>query len=174
MFGAWLAVFIGLAFVRLPAKERFGGLVKNRIGAFVYKSLAEVESGWKVMLTHRGLLMKMIVLAAINLLMIIVMTLVEFVALSIPINLPAILLYSALVQVALLISITPGSIGLREALLLIVAATLGVTAGEILQVAVIDRGVQFILIGMFILATRNSRLKKRLTGESKYQPKMLQ
>jgi uncharacterized membrane protein YbhN (UPF0104 family) len=49
----------------------------------------------------------------------------------------------------LLISITPGSLGIREAVFLISSQSIGLDQDQILQLAVVDRGSLFVLL--FIL-----------------------
>lgn len=166
IFGAWLLLFIGFAFVRLPQKNKLDFMQRNRVLRFMHKVLYDIDAGWRVLLADKRLMAQAALLAVFNLAMVVLITLVEFWALNISITLPALLLYSALVQVSILLSITPGAVGVREALLLVVATTLGVTGQEILQVAIIDRGVQFIIIALLALSTRHSKLRAKLTDKN--------
>lgn len=161
-FAVWFAVFFGLAFVRLPARQKLAFLTKNKVGRLIYKALYDIEEGWRVLLSNKRLLAKMAGLSLMSLVAIYFTSLVEFYALGIDVSWAALGLYTALVQVAMLLSITPGAIGIREAILVIIATTMGITGQEIIQVAIIDRGVHFLLLGVLFLLIRNSKIKRSL------------
>jgi uncharacterized protein (TIRG00374 family) len=137
----------GLAFVRLPknaAKFRF--FSGNRVGKLIYKLLSEIEDGWRTLLADRALMVKLVILTVVTLAVTFTMTYFEFFALGIHAGWAAVGLYTALTQVAILLSLTPDNVGFREAILLLVAMTIGVGSAEIVQISVIDRGIQFVLL----------------------------
>lgn len=159
IFGGWAALFVGLAFMRLPSKQKTERLRQNKLLAVVFKVLYDIEDGWKVLKRNRILMLQMGGLAIVNLIALYFVSWVEFWALGIATNVAALALYTALVQVSLLLSITPGAVGLREALLLIVATTLGLSASQIVQVAVLDRAVYFVMLAVLAVVTRHSKLR---------------
>ena len=75
------------------------------------------------------------------------------------------MLYAAFTVVGMLVSFTPGAIGIRESMLFLIGKTMGITNVEILQVAVLDRGTSFLYMGLLFLLTRNNKTKKLLASE---------
>src|SRR5690606_5319970 len=67
----------------------------------------------------------------------------EFWAVGVHIGFIPLALYVTLSALSLLVSITPSAIGIREAIFIFSGSLLGLTNAQILQVAVIDRGVTF-------------------------------
>lgn len=167
-FIAWIIGFASLAIVRLPARSRLASLEQNKVGKFVIKILYDIEDGWKLLRQNRSLMLKMAALAVVNLVALYLISLFEFMALGFAINFAALALYTALVQASLLLSITPGAVGLREAMLLILAATIGLTTPQILQLAVLDRGIYFVMLGVLMLVTRHSKMRQKFAQS---QPK---
>jgi uncharacterized membrane protein YbhN (UPF0104 family) len=62
-----------------------------------------------------------------------------------------IILYTCISGVSLLISITPGSLGLREAVFLLTSESIGLTSEQIMQLAFLDRGIMFLLLVILLL-----------------------
>lgn len=161
-FTLWLAVLVGLTFIRLPSHERLKPFEKNKLGRFVGRLLREIEAGWKVILGDKRLLLKLLFVSVLSFAGSFLAAYVEFSILNIETSLPALGLYTTMVTASLLLSITPGAIGVREAMLLIVATTIGISGSQIIQIAVIDRGIHFILLLALFILTRNSKLRKSL------------
>ncbi|HEX5797332.1 MAG TPA: lysylphosphatidylglycerol synthase transmembrane domain-containing protein [Candidatus Saccharimonadales bacterium] len=162
-FTAWLVVLVGLTFVRLPSDKKLELFEKNKAGRFVVKVLKEIEDGWNIILQDKRLLLKLLFVSVLSFAGSFLAAYVEFSILNIETSLPALGLYTTLVTASLLLSLTPGAIGIREAMLLIVSTTIGISGAQIVQIAIIDRGVHFILLFALFILTRNSKLKKSLT-----------
>lgn len=167
-FGVWLALLLALLFVRMPSWERFMRNARKKYTKFVFKTLVDIEKGWQLIQRDKKLLRRLITLAFLGFLTNYFVAFIEFQAIGVSISPPALGLYAVLVTVSLLVSLTPGAIGIREAILLLVSSTLGVTNQEILQVAVIDRGVNFALLFVLFALTRSGKLKRKyLTQDAK-------
>lgn len=164
VFGIWFIVLLGLALIKLPAKRRLAWLSRSRLGALIIKILYDIEDGWRLLISKRKLLFQMFVLAAANLLALYAVNYIEFLAFGIHVSAAAMALYTAIVQASMLLSITPGAVGLREAMLIIVAGTLGITNQQIIQVAILDRGIYFLLLGALFLAIRHSKLRQSIAA----------
>jgi uncharacterized membrane protein YbhN (UPF0104 family) len=65
--------------------------------------------------------------------------------------------------VSLLVSITPGSLGLREAIFLVTSESLGLEKETIMQMALLDRGIMFGLL--FLLSVVVIILSKRFNAQ---------
>lgn len=167
-FAAWMLGFASFAFIRLPARRRFKAIEQTRVGKVLVKIIYDIEDGWQLLRQNRRLLIRMAGLAIINLIALYFVSLLEFMALGLQINFAALALYTALVQASLLLSITPGAVGLREAMLVILAGTIGLSTQEIVQVAVLDRGIYFVMLAILMLATRHSKMREKF---AKSQPK---
>jgi uncharacterized membrane protein YbhN (UPF0104 family) len=61
------------------------------------------------------------------------------------------MLYSSLSGASLLISLTPGSLGIREGVFLITSQSIGLVEEQILQLAIVDRGIMFILLVIMMI-----------------------
>lgn len=164
-FSVWFVAFLGLAFVRLPSKQKLAWLTKNKLGKLIYKVLYDIEEGWRVILSDKKLLLKMLVLALLVLVSVYLVSLMEFMALNIPFNWAGLGLYTALFQVSILLAITPDGVGIREGIFAVLASTIGISGAQIIQIGVIDRGVHTILLVLLFLLVRNSVINRRLKRE---------
>lgn len=162
-FGVWLLVLAGFTVNKLPKREKLAFLEKTKPGRFIVKVLYEIEDGWQALVRDRKLMLRLGLVTMLSLSATLLIVFVEFSALSIAINLPAIGLYTSLVTLSLLLSLTPGAIGIREAILLIVASTIGITSHQIIQIAIIDRGVHFLLLLILFVLIRTPAVRDRMT-----------
>lgn len=165
VFGGWFLVLLVLSLMRLPKREKMAWATRSKPGAMVVKVLYDIEDGWHLMLSKPKLLVQMFVLAVVNLLTLYFINYVEFWALHIPVSVASMALYTAVVQASLLLSVTPGAVGLREAMLLVISSTLGITVAQIVQVAILDRAIYFVLLAVLLLITRHSSLRASLVRE---------
>lgn len=158
-FGLWLLAMLGMMFISLPRRERLAKLESRRLPKFIITVLYDIEEGWRRITTRKLLLAKLSTLSVSGFAITFITTLIEFHAIHAHISPAGLGLYTAISSTAILISLTPGSIGIRESLLLITSSVMGVSNSQILQVAVIDRGVTFLLLGLLYLATKVLRPK---------------
>jgi uncharacterized protein (TIRG00374 family) len=148
--GLFLGMFF-LMFVRLP----FDKLAKNKeslLGKIV-GFLERFMSSWDRIIKNKKLLLQLLLVTFGNILFNTVIILVEFVALGIRTNILDLILYSCLSGVSLLVSITPGSLGIREAVFIISSQSLGLSQEQILQLAIVDRGILFVLLFIMMIFT---------------------
>lgn len=61
------------------------------------------------------------------------------------------LMYSVVSNLTLIISITPGGMGIKEGLLLFTGPTMDMNSGNVLQMSIIDRGVSVLTFGFLYL-----------------------
>ena len=164
-FVAWLGVMLVVVFGRLPNEAKIKGLFKKGLANRLVNFLYEIEKGWQLLIKNHRLTRRLIMLAILSFITQLFITFVEFRAINTELSLAALSLYTALVVVSLLISFTPGAIGIREAILILAGSIIGITNEQILQVAVIDRGVTFGLLFVLFLLTRSKKVKKALTPD---------
>jgi uncharacterized protein (TIRG00374 family) len=146
--GLFLAMLF-LMFVRVPFKK----FVKNKEGllAKIVGFLDRFMKSWDVIVKNKKLLLQLIFITFQYILLNTIIIYVEFLSLGITINFLNLILYSCLSGVSLLISLTPGSLGIREAVFLISSDSIGLDQEQILQLAVIDRGILFILLMILMI-----------------------
>lgn len=171
VFAAGLVALISLYFIRLPLRSNtiVKRLESSQLGAKFVSTIYGIEEGLHAIIRSRGLLPKLMFLALMNFLTIYFLAAVQFSAIGIDIENGALALYAVFVNISLLLSFTPGAIGIRESLLILIGTTLAVGTEEILQVAIIDRGVNFILLLLLFLAVRNKKVKLFLAGNDSTQ-----
>ncbi len=165
IFGIWLAVLVVMLFIKLPNKKRLEWFSNKKYLKTVVKIFYDIEEGWHTILKSKKLLARMVFLALVSYGVQFFIAFLEFQAIGVSVSPAALGLYTTIVAISLLISVTPGAIGIRETLLIIVGTTLLVSTDQILQVAVIDRGVTFLLLILLFLLTRSSRVKRLFTKE---------
>jgi uncharacterized protein (TIRG00374 family) len=162
-FSVWLLLMVVLSISRLP--RSMINKLNSRYTKKVIEIIYSIEDGWRTIARNKILVLRLMGLALFSYLATFAITLIEFQATGISISIPSAGLYSVLITVSMLVSFTPGAIGIREAMLLAVTATLGVTEYQVLQVAVLDRAVTFGLLLVMFMLTRSGRLKKQLTSK---------
>ncbi|MDY0097092.1 MAG: lysylphosphatidylglycerol synthase transmembrane domain-containing protein [Candidatus Dojkabacteria bacterium] len=143
----FLAVIVGmvvLIFLRFPFKKIF----KQKSG-IIFKVISFLEKflgGWDLIVRNRKLFIQLMLLAFANVFVNILVIYLQFISIEKVGNILDIILYTCISGVSLLISITPGSLGLREAILLITSKSLGLSQIEVMQLAFLDRGIMFVLL----------------------------
>jgi uncharacterized protein (TIRG00374 family) len=145
-------LFLGmlfLMFVRIPF-ERFIKCKKGFIAKIV-GFLDRFMNSWDIIVKNKRLLLQLIFITCVYILLNTIIIYVEFLSLGISTNFLNLMLYSCLSGVSLLISLTPGSLGIREAVFLISSEGIGLEQDQILQLAVIDRGVLFVLLALLMV-----------------------
>jgi uncharacterized protein (TIRG00374 family) len=152
-FAAWLAIMIVLMFMRLPRREKVSRLERNRVSKFIATALYDMESGWRRLIRDRKLVPKLFFLACCGFAITFITGYLEFGAIGASISIAGLGLFTAVSTSSMLVSLTPGAIGIRESLLLLTSSAMGVTTDQILQVAVIDRAVSFAVLGFLYLLT---------------------
>lgn len=165
-FTAWLAVLVALTFVRLPRRSRWDRFAKHKSIRYLVTAIYDIEEGWHILVKNKNLMFRLMLLGFSGFVITFLLTLVEFNSIGAHISLPALGLYTSLVTVSMLLSLTPGAIGIRETILLFVSVTLGVSHEQIIQVAVIDRGVNFVVLLLLFAVIRVPGIKRKLAPEN--------
>lgn len=109
-------------------------------------------SGWKKITNNKKILSRLFLLQIISTIIYTFIFWLEFKFIGISIGIPQIMLYSSIISVSTLIAFTPGGIGIRETILILLQTSLSITTAEILNVSLLDRGVYFaMLVFIYIL-----------------------
>lgn len=162
IFLALFAFSSVLLFIKVPKKilnsKEAKGILKKPV-----QILVRISTGWNAIISDHSLVVKLLGLIILNTCISIVSTALIIAALHFTVTLPALLLFSALGSLSTFINITPANLGIKEAVYIASSSVLGLTTGEILSIALVDRAVTFFVLALlWILFGRSSRLKVEL------------
>lgn len=143
-FGGLLLAMLFLMFVRIPFDKIFKE--KESMLGKIGNALMKFMKSWDRIVKNRKLLIQLILITLANILINTVIIYFEFISLGLTVNILDLILYSSLSGVSLLVSLTPGSLGIREAVFLISSQSIGLAQEQILQLAIVDRGILFFLL----------------------------
>lgn len=124
------------------------GQHKTRIGRKVGAIFFQIHEGWLLLLSHRKVMIQLFGLTIVNTLLTLLTTYILTQAIGAHIGFAAILLYSVLGSLSVFINITPGNLGVKEAIYIILSSVIGLSTAEILSIAVIDRAVIFFVLSI--------------------------
>ncbi|MBN1331470.1 flippase-like domain-containing protein [Candidatus Dojkabacteria bacterium] len=173
LYGFFIALFIVtliLSIFKVPPKI-FQINLKLKPLNRILKIILMIVEGWNRIIGNKTFLLQLIFLTIANFCIGLFTVYWEFHIFGIETHLYNLTLYSALAGVTLLISLTPGSIGIREGVFIFSSTLIGITHEEILQIAVVDRGVLFfVLVVSYLLikivpAPKNIRMLMRRNGK---------
>jgi hypothetical protein len=148
-FSVLFIAMLLLMFVRVPNKRVIR--TENNFLIKISKFFQKFGQGWDTIVKNKKLLKRLILVTVGHIIINTIIIYVEFIALNLAIDIPNLLLYSSLSGASLLISLTPGSLGIREGVFLITSQSIGLIQEQILQLAIIDRGIMFILLILMMI-----------------------
>jgi len=143
LFLGVLILSIASFFVRVKSRTRFGKLGK------VLSVLSSISSGWTIILKNKKQSMKLVLVNLVNAILMILGTYIIMQSLGINLSFSSIALFSVLGSFSIFINITPGNLGVKEAIYIATSTVIGLSVPQILAASLIDRSVMFIMI--FIL-----------------------
>ena len=137
----------------------------------IKKIITDILNGWNIIISDRKLLLSLILLTFGNFIFMTIIFWIEFLALNIETTLVSVILYNCISGVSLLVSLTPGSLGIREGLFIITSDILGISNSEVLQLALLDRSVIVIslvlLFTVFYIVRLSIKIKNKKVDETK-------
>lgn len=139
IFGMIVLIFLRLPFKKIICEKK--GIIQK-----VLLVLDKFVKGWDIIVKDKRNFMMLFLIAFGNILMNAVVVLIEFDAIGKVTNILNVLLYTCISSMSLLISITPGSLGIREGAFLITSKSIGLSESEIMKLAFLDRGIMFLLL----------------------------
>jgi uncharacterized protein (TIRG00374 family) len=145
LFGGMFGVSLLLTLVRLPTLKKDLNFKNKRLQS-VARTLLDMAAGWNRVIKNKRLLMHLLAVTAFNFVITLMIAWLEITALHFSISFPALLLFSVLGSLSLFINITPANLGVKEAIYLFSSAVIGLSAPQILSIALIDRGVLFAVL----------------------------
>jgi uncharacterized protein (TIRG00374 family) len=136
-FGGLFLLMLLLSIIKFPV-DRIGES-KNKIVKKVVKIVKEILNGWNIIISDSKLFLSLLVLTISRFIFSAILFYVQFKALDIDISFVNVLLYNCLSGVSLLVSLTPGSLGIREGIFVITSDILGISNEQVMQLALLDR-----------------------------------
>ncbi len=129
-----------------------GGLVISGLGGIVFyvSKSRKLESAWILASKHKKEIGLLALLAVVQLAGSFTAFGFELSALGARFSLSGLLIFAGLAQFSILFALTPGAIGIREALLLLVAQQIHLTTQTVILSATIDRLVYFVTLACLL------------------------
>lgn len=144
-FFALLAASVGAFFIRFKTSDQ---VVAYKI-KWVKRLLEiriRVSLGWSLILADKRKAIGLVALVIINTILMILGTYFIMSALGLKLTPASLLLFSILGSLSVFINITPGNLGVKEAVYITFSSIIGLTTPQILAVALVDRAVMFIVL----------------------------
>ncbi len=143
IFVVFLAVFLSLLGIVF-----FSPKIKKTKYSFINK-FVNVINGWYLIKSNRKLLVFIGFISLVNLAIMVSGLLLEFKVFNIEIALSSVLFLTIVSTLSLFISITPGALGIREAIVVFTATVVNIPVSQMLAVSILDRVISLAVI--FIL-----------------------
>lgn len=148
-FGLLLIAMVVLALIRVSIDTEKAG--DSKVLQKILAVLNRILQGWEMISGDKGLLMGLVWITVGNFIVMTAIYALEFYALGVKSNILTILLYNCLAGVSLLISLTPGALGVREGIFFLTSDVLNLTEGGIMQLALLDRGVTVLTLFLWFI-----------------------
>lgn len=165
------SALIGGMVVLIFFRVSFKNIFKNSTGIIrgFTSFFDKFFGGWDLIVKSGNLFTKLILLAFANIFVNILVIYIEFISIGKVGEIIDVILYTCISGISLFISITPGSLGIREGVLLLTSNSLGLTNSEIMELAFLDRGIIFLLLliclSVILIFFRKINLKEVFFGK---------
>ncbi|MBI4826620.1 MAG: flippase-like domain-containing protein [Nitrospirae bacterium] len=139
------AGIFGALFILLTCIILFASPFKEPAG-FLLLRLNKILKGWNIIKNDKKLLLKLTLLSCVNIIISTLILLAAFYSVGLKIDIAKALLMNLLYSMSLLISITPGSLGIAETVLIFSGDAVGLKTAEVLVASLIIRAVLVALL----------------------------
>ena len=158
IFAIFLCLFLFLLGIVIFSPE-----LKETEYSFINKFI-KVINGWHLIKSNKKIITVTGLIALINVVIMLLMIFLEFKVFGVSISLLSVLFLSIVSTLGLFISITPGALGIREAIVAFTATVINIPIPQALTVSILDRAVGlaiiFILGPIFSYILMNQKIKK--------------
>ena len=120
----------------------------------IVKLAVKLSEGWQRILDYGNLKSQLALLTTLNLFISVAIFWLIISSLHLKASLGALLLFSVISMLSLFINITPANLGVKEALYIFSSGALGFSTTQIILIAIIDRGVSFMIMFISYIALR--------------------
>jgi uncharacterized protein (TIRG00374 family) len=159
-----MAVFAGLFVIDLMlmsvkvARLIVRLLERLRFAKFIAGLLQKIIEGWLLIVRDKRLITRLLGLTVVGFPLLLLTIYLVLSSIGLHVSFSGLLLLAALSSLSVFINVTPGNIGIKEAVFIFSSQAIGLTTPEILSYSLIDRGVLFIVLffgWIFIHTHRN-------------------
>lgn len=156
----FLIIFVSsliLSLIKLPHfnPER---ITQHKHTQSFIRALLNVTEGWNKVTRNKRLMIELVSIVLFNFVVTLAIAKLEIASLHLSISFPSLLLFSVLGSLSLFINLTPANLGVKEAIYIFSGEVIGLSTSQILSIALIDRGVFFIVLA--ILWAFSTKLQK--------------
>lgn len=121
-----------------------------------------VINDWKVISNNKSVIFQLIILTSLNIIFASIATFFEFILIGEVIGLDKLIIYTIFSGFSILVSFTPGNIGIRESFSVYSASVLGIFLPLVIVVSIVDRVTTFVItLVLAILTSRFLRTTKK-------------
>ncbi len=159
-FATIFVVSAGLTLAKIPAVR--AGKTKNKYLRQFISTLRKISEGWNHIISHKKLLLGLSTVTAINLVLTILVTWLIILSLHLHAGFSVLLLFSVLGSLSLFINVTPANLGIKEAIYIFSGSVLGFSVAQIVLIALIDRGVTFLVLAVAWLTSGRRTLAGKI------------
>lgn len=143
-FGVIFLVSLFLSLVKMPTN--YSSNIKNRYLHSIVKTFHSIMTGWGYIVSHKKLMIQLVCLTVLGIALNTVITFFIISALRLSISIAPLLLLSSLSTLSLFVNVTPANLGVKEAIYLFSSSVIGFSTPQILSIALVDRGVLFVVL----------------------------
>lgn len=147
LFNLLLTLIFSIIFLVLLAIITFSPKLKKTKYKIINK-IIEVINGWHKIKSNKKVLLIITLASFINIIIMILVMFLEFKVFGIDVTLLDTLLLSIVSTLTLFVSITPGSIGIKEALVAATATIISISTTHALVISILDRFINIVIVLM--------------------------
>ncbi len=118
---------------------------KSLVGKFLM-NVVNVMQGWSLITRNKKIILILTLLTAINFLALLLISHFSLLGAGVQVSFWGLVLYAVLGGMSLLANLTPGALGIKEAIYIFSSTVIGITTPQIVGAAILDRGVRYIII----------------------------
>lgn len=153
-FCALLATASVLCFV--PLKLKVGPSLAGKVS----KMLNSMTQGWQLVARNKQVFKGLMAVAVGQLVITIGIIYLQVQALGLSVSFAGLIFLAVLTALSVFVSLTPANVGIKEAVYLLSASIVGLSSGDILSIAIVDRGALFATLGLLWIFMRRRKSDK--------------
>lgn len=162
IFGLLFIFTLALTSIKF-AKNMTKAIGRIRKAIFIVRILSKIIEGWLLIITNRRILWQLLGLTAVGLPLSVATSYLILQALNMHISFGGVLLLVALSYLSVFINITPGNLGVKEAIYIFSSQAIGLSTPQILSYALVERGILFfVLLGVWTFLHINKGLTENI------------
>lgn len=164
IFAIIFMVSAALSIFKVPIKSMDGA--KNQYLHRALKIIYQILHGWNHIVSHKRLMVQLVGLSFASLALTAAMTWMIIHSIHLTVGFAPLMLFGVLNSLSLFINLTPANLGVKEAIYLFSSHVLGFSLNQIVLIALIDRGVLFLVLLILWASSSNMREREKVKAEA--------